>query len=131
MLRLAEPVPGHLRGMLVFLRNGAKFGKLWRCGRYYLRNSKVAYLKKFLKERDVNLSGDRKSLAEKVFGAVRLGLETLPTRTSLFPMQVWHTNPIFLSLNILSVREDSESLKFVVKIKEKFFCHSSHVHTFG
>lgn len=44
------------------------------------RNPKVEDLKTFLKERDINLSGDKKSQAEKVFGAVTLGLETLPTR---------------------------------------------------
>lgn len=44
------------------------------------RNPKVEDLKKFLKERDINLSGDKKSQAEKVFGAITLGLETLPTR---------------------------------------------------
>ena len=43
------------------------------------RNPKVEDLKTFLKERDINLSGDKKSQAEKVFGAVTLGLETLPT----------------------------------------------------
>lgn len=44
------------------------------------RNPKVEDLKTFLKERDINLSGDKKSQAEKVFGAVTLGLETLLTR---------------------------------------------------
>lgn len=44
------------------------------------RNPKVEDLKTFLKERDINLSGDKKSQAENVFGAVTLGLETLPTR---------------------------------------------------
>lgn len=44
------------------------------------RNPKVEDLKTFLKERDINLSGDKKSQAEKVFGAVTLDLETLPTR---------------------------------------------------
>ena len=44
------------------------------------RNPKVEDFKTFLKERDINLSGDKKSQAEKVFGAVTLGLETLPTR---------------------------------------------------
>ena len=37
------------------------------------RNPKVEDLKTFLKERDINLSGDKKSQAEKVFGAVTLG----------------------------------------------------------
>ena len=46
------------------------------------RNPKVEDLKTFLKERDINLSGDKKSQAEKVFGAVTLGLETLPTRAT-------------------------------------------------
>lgn len=44
------------------------------------RNPKVEDFKTFLKERDINLSGDKKSQAEKVFGAVTLGLETLLTR---------------------------------------------------
>jgi len=45
-----------------------------------LRKQKIEDLKRCLKDRDLNLSGER-HLAEKAFGGVKLGLPQAPTRT--------------------------------------------------